>query len=120
VSLSIESCSSQILRACGMQPQHFFALLQHFQGRLPQTDQQFQRCAFNFGDTDIIEGARGNIASALRAPMRHARPGAYLAHFSGPSDRPDPGGSTPAFFGQSQSLDTCRQQQLGPHVVAAF
>ena len=78
--MSVEGCAVQILRACGIGPQHLFTLLQPFQGQLPQTDQQFnQLCTQLRRYGHISENAPGNIASALQGHPRQARPGAYLA-----------------------------------------
>ena len=40
--MSIEGCSLQILRAIGVHSHQLIMLLQPFQGRLPQNDQEFQ------------------------------------------------------------------------------
>ncbi len=78
--MSVEGCSLQMLRACGIQAQHLFTLLQLFRGQLPQTDAQFQDLCTQlrrFGH--IAEQARGNVASALHGPMRQAGAGHYMA-----------------------------------------
>ena len=78
--MSVEGCSVQILRACGIGPQHLFTLLQPFQGQLPRTDQQFnQLCTQLRRYGHISENAPGNVAAALHGQPRQARPGAYLA-----------------------------------------
>jgi len=78
--MSVEGCSLQILRACGIGSQHLFTLLQPFQGQLPQNDEQFrQMCTQLRRYGHISEGAPGNIAASLHGPARQARPGAYLA-----------------------------------------
>ena len=44
--MSNEGCALQLLRACGVQAQHLFNVLQPFGGQLPQNDVQFQElCA---------------------------------------------------------------------------
>ena len=78
--MSVEGCAVQILRACGIGPQHLFTLLQPFQGQLPHTDQQFnQLCTQLRRYGHISENAPGNVASALHGQPRQARPGAYVA-----------------------------------------
>ena len=82
--MSIEACSLQMLRACGISAQHLFTLLQPFQGQFPQTEAQFQQLCTQlrrFGH--ISEGSPGNIATSLQGPFRQARVGAYLS-----GDRP--------------------------------
>ena len=81
--MTVAGCSLQILKACGMGPQHLFILLQPFQGRLPSTDAQFRElCTQLRRYGHIQEHAPGNIASTLSEPARQARPGAYLAQGS--------------------------------------
>ena len=108
--MSIEGCSLQVLRACNIQSQHLFTLLQPFAGRLPQNDQQFRDMCTQlrrFGH--ISENAPGNIATALQGPFRQARPGAYLAQqdqdgpwhaAQGTLARFNPGSSERTFFGE--------------------
>ena len=77
--MSVEGCALQLLRACHIQPQHLLVLLQPFGGKLPTTDQEinnFTTQLRRFGH--ISEGAPGNIASALRGPMRQERPQCLL------------------------------------------
>ncbi len=76
--MSVEGCSLQILRACGIGPQHLPLLLQPFMGQLPRTDAQFQAMCTSlrrFGH--ITEGTPGNIAAGLQGFTRQARLGAY-------------------------------------------
>ena len=108
--MSIEGCSLQVLRACNIQSQHLFTLLQPFGGRLPRDDQQFRDMCTQlrrFGH--ISENAPGNIATALQGPFRQARPGAYLAQpdhdgpwhaAQGTLARYNPGSSERTFFGE--------------------
>eukprot|EP00974_Lingulodinium_polyedra_P045580 4370136-Lingulodinium_polyedra.AAC.1 len=64
--MSVEGCALQILRACGISPQHLPILLQPFQGQLPQDDAQFnQFCTQLRRYGHISEGSPGNIAQAL-------------------------------------------------------
>jgi len=112
--MSIEGCSLQVLRACNIQSQHLFTLLQPFGGRLPQNDNQFRdMCTQLRRYGHISEGARGNIASALHGPLQQARSGSYFADqdreayqraaqgaATGGSLQAEAGG-TQAFFGSS-------------------
>ncbi len=93
--MSIEGCALQILRACSIQPQHLFTLLQPFRGQMPQNDDQFHelctqlRCVGH-----ISEGTVGNIASTLQGPLRQARPGAHFtsdltSYFGGQGTMPE-------------------------------
>ena len=99
--MSMEGCSLQILRACGIQSQHLFTLLQPFGGRLPQTDAQFREmCTQLRRYGHISEGASGNIATALHGPLRQARPNTYLAQQGqDPQGQSDPSSPVPAYFG---------------------
>ena len=76
--MSVEGCSLQLLRACGIQASHLVTLLQPYQGRLPTTEQQFNELFAQlrrFGH--MTEGVQGNVATVLSAPFRPARPGTY-------------------------------------------
>lgn len=78
--MSIEGCSLQLLRACGIQSSHLVMLLQPFQGRFPQTEAEFQAMTAQlriFGH--IHEGTQGNIAQALNGHWRQARAGSYVS-----------------------------------------
>ena len=82
--MTVPGCSLQIIRACGMGPQHLFILLQPFQGKLPQTDAQFRElCTQLRRYGHIVENAPGNIGNQLTGAPRQARPGAYLAQSMG-------------------------------------
>ena len=77
--MSVEGCALQILRACGIQPQHLFVLLQPFNGQLPQDDAGFnQLCTILRRHGHITEGVRGNVASALQGGSTQARQGQYF------------------------------------------
>ncbi|MCP3883759.1 MAG: hypothetical protein GY701_35935, partial [Sulfitobacter sp.] len=94
--MSVEGCSLQILRACGIGPQHLPLLLQPFMGQLPRTDAQFQAMCTSlrrFGH--ITEGTPGNIAAGLQGFTRQARLGAY----HGVEQQP----TQDTFFGNSQT-----------------
>ena len=78
--MPVEGCSLQVLRACGIQSQHLFILLQPVGGSLPQTDAPFQQlCTQLHRHGHIAESARGNVASMLHGPYHQARPGQYIA-----------------------------------------
>ena len=106
--MSTEGCALQLLRACGIQAQHLFNLLQPFQGQLPQNDQQFNVLTTQlrrYGH--ISENAQGNIASTLNGHMRQARPGAYMTNtdrqaFQAAAQRTAEAGGATAYYGQSQ------------------
>ena len=79
--LSVPGCALQLMKACGMGPQHLFVLLQPFQGQLPRTDQQFKElCTQLRRYGHIAENTPGNIGSQLSGAPRQARPGAYMTH----------------------------------------
>eukprot|EP00974_Lingulodinium_polyedra_P016706 1620763-Lingulodinium_polyedra.AAC.1 len=66
--MSVEGCALQILRACGISPQHLPIMLRPFQGQLPQHDAQFNQFCTQlrrYGG-HISEGSPGNGAQALR------------------------------------------------------
>jgi hypothetical protein len=46
--MNIESCALQVLRACGIQSQHFFMLLQPFRGGFHRQTGSFKTCARSF------------------------------------------------------------------------
>ncbi len=98
--MSMEGCSLQLLRACNIQPNHLFTLLQPFRGQLPQDEPQFHEMCTQlrrFGH--ISEGTQGNIASSLQGPLRQARPNAYLTQGTDhPAD-----GTTHSYFGNPGS-----------------
>ena len=76
--MTMPGCALQLIKACGMGPQHLFILLQPFQGRLPMNENQFRElCTQLRRYGHIVENAPGNIGSQLTAPPRQARPGAY-------------------------------------------
>ena len=61
--MSIEGCSLQILRACGMQSQHLFTLLKPLNGRMPRDDQEFSvLCQSLKRHGHVSEHVQGNIA----------------------------------------------------------
>ena len=77
--MSVEGCSLQLLRACGIQPSQLFIMLQPFGGQLPQTDEHFnQLCTQLRRFGHMAEGVRGNAATVLNSGMHQARPGTYL------------------------------------------
>ncbi len=110
--MSVEGCSLQVLRACGIQSHQLFILLQPFGGTLPQTDQHFQQLCTQlrrFGH--ISEGSHGNVATALHGPLRQARTGTYMANQDHQAyqtvarqtaNQPEGNSSLLSFFGQSQ------------------
>ena len=87
--MSMEVCALQLLRACNIQPQHLFTLLQPFRGQLPQDEPQFHELCTQlrrFGQ--ISEGTQGHIVSSLQGPLRplrQARPNAYLKTWCRPA-----------------------------------
>ena len=107
--MSTEGCALQLLRACGIQSQHLFTLLQPFNGQLPQNDAQFQQlCAQLRRFGHISENAPGNVASSLHGPPRQARPGAYMANsdtraLQEAARRTCDAGGAGSYLGQAQS-----------------
>ena len=78
--MSVEGCSLQVLKCCGIQSHHLFILLQPFNGTLPQNEDQFrQLCTQLRRHGHNTEGTRGNVASMLHGPYHQARPGQYLS-----------------------------------------
>ena len=108
--MSVEGCSLQILRACGLGAQHLFTLLQPFQGQLPRTDAQFNElCTQLRRYGHISEGTPGNIASSLHG-NRQARPGAYLAGtdhqaLQEAAQRSSTSGGVASFFGNNSGTN---------------
>ena len=79
--MTVPGCSLQIIKACGMGPQHLFILLQPSQGKLPQSEPQFRElCTQLRRYGHIAENAPGNSGSQLTGAPRQARPGAYMSH----------------------------------------
>ena len=109
VVMSTEGCALQLLRACGIQAQHLFTLLQPFNGQLPQNDAQFQQlCTSLRRYGHISEGVPGNVASTLHGPPRQARPGAYMAEsdaqaLQAAARRTADAGGAGTYFGQAQA-----------------
>jgi hypothetical protein len=78
--MSVEGCALQLLRASQDAPQQLMTHLQPLNGRLPQTEQQFNELSAQlrrYGH--IAEGTQGNIGNALVGQFRQARTGAYLS-----------------------------------------
>ena len=76
--ISMEGCALQLCRAIGIRADQLPNYLQPFQGRFPQTENEFSQLCRNLRLVGHInEGTRGNIASALHGPLRQAHPRAY-------------------------------------------
>ena len=109
--MSTEGCALQLLKACGIQAQHLFILLQPFGNQLPQDDAQFNLLAQQlrrYGH--ITENAPGNVAAALNSAPRQARPGAYWtendtqAYWQAARTTADAGGAGTYFERSQQGL----------------
>ena len=73
-----EGCSLQLLRACNVQPNQLYNLLQPFGQRLPRTDAEFNQMVTQLRRHGrISENAPGNVARALQGQFQQARPGSY-------------------------------------------
>ena len=86
-----EGYSWLLLRACGVNPQQLIQLLQPYQGRFPNTQQEFEDMSLAIRRiARILEGATGNLASSLRRPHNM---------FAGPGDVAITGQSFPVMQG---------------------
>ena len=67
-----EGYSWLLLRACGVNPTQLLQLLQPFQGRFPNTQQEFEDIQLALRRmARILEGQTGNLASSLRQAPRN-------------------------------------------------
>ena len=67
-----EGYSWLLLRACGVNPTQLLQLLQPFQGRFPNTQQEFEDIQLSLRRmARILEGQTGNLASSLRQAPRN-------------------------------------------------
>ena len=105
---AVPGCALQLMKACGMGPQHLFILLQPFQGQLPRTDAQFRElCTHLRRYGHIAENTPGNIGSQLSGAPRQARPGAYMTqtgnqHFRDAYERTMSNSAAATFLSSSQ------------------
>ena len=90
VNLDVTSCVWLLIRSLRLSQPQFQQLLQRFNGRLPQTDQEFQDMRIWIRQMGhIIENHPGNIASTLRVNQGQQQRNQTQAYVGFPSNQND-------------------------------